>query len=76
MASGSNFRQKNTVSVAGGALVFLSAGYGLSKLDSVRRSRLEQEKRDKAQDERRAWSESRKQSNPTTDTNADEEGGT
>ena len=64
------------LAVAGGALVFLSAGYGLPKLDFRRRSRSEEEKRDKARAEWRAWSEPRKQSNPTTDTNADEEGGT
>ncbi len=64
------------IAVCGSALVFLSAGYGLSKLDSIRRARREQEERDKAQEEWRRWSESRKQSDPTTDTNADEEGGT
>ncbi len=42
------------LAISGGALVFLSAGYGLSKLDSTRRSRSEEEKRDKARDEWRA----------------------
>jgi len=70
------FDKRVQLAVAGGALVLISAGYGLSKLDSWRRSKREQEEVDNAREEWRTWSESRKQSDLTADANADEEGGT
>ncbi len=54
------------LAVASGALLFLSAGYGLSKLTSMRRARFEKKAGDKAREEWRRRSEARKQRDPTS----------
>lgn len=65
---------KTKVAVAGGTLCLLGAGYGLSKVLSVLKSRKKQQEISQAQQEWRAKSESRNKSGRDSHPNDDREG--